>query len=209
MQIILVPCTPFQQNASLVICSKTKQCAVVDPGGDLHLFEAAIKELGVTPIMVLLTHGHIDHAGGAAELAQMHKIPIVGPHIGDESLMQNLPKQAAMFGMQGVRPCTSSQWLNEGDVVKVGELSFDVLHVPGHSLGSVVFVNHAQHFALVGDTLFQSSVGRTDFPYGDTDLLISGIKTKLLTLGDDYTILPGHGGASTIGIEKARNPFLN
>lgn len=208
MKIILVPCTPFQQNASLVICSKTNLAAIVDPGGDLHLFEAAIKETGVTPIMVLLTHGHIDHAGGADELSKKLNIPIIGPHIGDESLMQNLPKQAAMFGMEGVRACSSSQWLNEGDVVKVGELSFDVLHVPGHSPGSVVFVSHANHFALVGDTLFQGSVGRTDFPYGNTEQLISGIKKKLLTLGDDYTILPGHGGASTIGLEKARNPFI-
>lgn len=208
MKIALIPVTPFQQNASIITCTNTNTAAIVDPGGDVQLFVDAVKEMGVKPDKILLTHGHIDHAGGATELAQKLNIPIIGPHIADEPLMQKLEKQAVQFGMKGVKNCKSSHYLNEGDEVRVGDILFSVLHVPGHSPGSIVFVNHNQHFALVGDTLFQGSIGRTDFEYGNHEELIEGIKTKLLTLGDDYTILPGHGGASTIGREKNSNPYV-
>lgn len=208
LQVALVPVTPFQQNASIIWCTDTKQAAIVDPGGDVpRLIEAATK-LGVTPVAIWLTHGHIDHAGGAAELSERLSLPIIGPHQGDASLMQGLQAQGRLFNMPEARAVSSGRWLVEGDSVTLGHLTFDVLHVPGHSPGSVVFVHTPSRFALVGDTLFAGSIGRTDFPYGDHDLLISGIRTKLLTLGDDFTILPGHGPASTIGDERENNPFV-
>jgi hydroxyacylglutathione hydrolase len=208
MQIAIIPVTPFQQNASIVVCTTTNMAAIVDPGGDIEIFKKALLELKATPEKIILTHGHIDHAGGAAQLAQELNIPIIGPHKGDEDMMLNLPATALKFGMSGVRACASSQWLDEGDSVNVGEITFEVRHVPGHSPGSVVFINHDQHFALVGDTLFQGSIGRTDFENGNHDELIENIHTKLFTLSDDYTILPGHGAASTIGLERKNNPFL-
>jgi hydroxyacylglutathione hydrolase len=208
MQIAIIPVTPFQQNASIVVCTQTNKAAIVDPGGDIHIFKEALIELKAIPEKIILTHGHIDHAGGAAQLAEDLNLPIIGPHQGDEKMMLNLPTSALKFGMENVRACTSSQWLNEGDEVSVGEIKFEVRHVPGHSPGSVVFINHDQHFALVGDTLFQGSIGRTDFEYGNHDELIEHIHSKLFTLADDYTILPGHGAASTIGLERKNNPFL-
>lgn len=208
LQVALVPVTPFQQNASIVWCTRTGVAAIVDPGGDVPKFIEAIAKLGVTPTAIWLTHGHIDHAGGAAELAEKLSLPIIGPHIGDEFLMEGLEAQGRRFGMPESRPATSDRWLEQGETVALGDLTFDIQHVPGHSPGSVVFVHAPSRFALVGDTLFAGSIGRTDFPYGDHALLIEGIREKLLPLGDDLTILPGHGPASTIGEERLNNPHI-
>lgn len=208
LQVALVPVTPFQQNASIIWCSKTRDAAIVDPGGDVPRLVEAVTKLGVKPVAIWLTHGHIDHAGGAAELAEQLSLPVVGPHRGDESLMKGLEAQGRLFGMHDARPVTSGRWLEEGETLTLGNLTFDVLHVPGHSPGSVVFVHPPSRFALVGDTLFAGSIGRTDFPYGDHDLLITGIREKLLPLGDDLTFLSGHGPASTIGEERANNPHI-
>ena len=208
LQVALVPVTPFQQNASIIWCGETKQAAIVDPGGDVPRLIEAVKKLGLTPTAIWLTHGHIDHAGGAAELAEKLSLPVIGPHIGDAFLMKNLAEQGRSFGMMDARPVTSDRWLEEGETVTLGNLTFDILHVPGHSPGSVVFVHPPSRFALVGDTLFAGSIGRTDFPYGDHDQLISGIRDKLLPLGDDLTFLSGHGPASTIGEERANNPYI-
>jgi glyoxylase-like metal-dependent hydrolase (beta-lactamase superfamily II) len=207
-RVTIVPVTPFQQNASIVVCGETNKAAIVDPGGDLDRLKTVLAELAAVPEKILLTHGHIDHAAGAAELAETLRIPVEGPHQADQPILAALPQQGLMYGMAGARPVTPDRWLTEGDTVSVGAIRFEVLHVPGHSPGSVVYVNRPARFALVGDTLFQGSIGRTDVPYGDHDLLISGIRTKLLTLGDDVTILPGHGNPSTIGQERASNPFI-
>jgi glyoxylase-like metal-dependent hydrolase (beta-lactamase superfamily II) len=208
LKVSIVPVTPFAQNCSVVACTATNRAAIVDPGGDVDRIREAIEKLKVTPEKIWLTHGHIDHAGGAAELAEALSIPIEGPDERDAFLLDNLEAQAARFDMTGVRNMRPTRWLLEGETVTVGDLTFDVLHVPGHTPGHLVFANAPTRFALVGDTLFQGSVGRTDFPYGSHEQLIDGIKRKLLTLGDDVTILPGHGPASTIGAERRGNGFL-
>ncbi|MBS7541689.1 MBL fold metallo-hydrolase [Ancylobacter oerskovii] len=207
LKIAVVPVTPYQQNCSIVWDEKTKRGAVVDPGGDLPRILAALEELEVTPEKIVLTHGHIDHAAGAADLAEQLKVPVEGPHIGDKFLLDDLPVAGERTGIPG-KVVTPERWLEEGDSVDIGGIPFEVLHVPGHTPGHIVLVSRDNAFALVGDTLFQRSVGRTDFPYGNHDQLIAGIKTKLLPLGDSVTILPGHGSASTIGTEKRTNPFI-
>jgi glyoxylase-like metal-dependent hydrolase (beta-lactamase superfamily II) len=208
LKVTIVPVTPIQQNCSIVVCTATNQAAIVDPGGDVSNIRKAIDQLKVTPERILLTHGHFDHAGGAAELAEALSIPIEGPDQRDGFLLSDLQTSGARFGITDARNVKPTRWLVEGETVNVGDLTFNVLHVPGHTPGHLVFVNAPSRFALVGDTLFQGSVGRTDFPYGSHEQLISGIKQKLLPLGDDVTILPGHGPASTIGAERRGNGFL-
>jgi glyoxylase-like metal-dependent hydrolase (beta-lactamase superfamily II) len=208
LKVTVVPVTPFAQNCSIVACTATDLAAIVDPGGDLPRIMEAIAQLGVTPEKILLTHGHIDHAGAAADLADALSVPIEGPHDADAFLLAGLAEQGKRFGITEARNVTPTRWYAEGDSVTIGKLRFDVLHVPGHTPGHLVFVAARERFALVGDTLFAGSVGRTDFPYGSHDQLIAGIKTKLLPLGDDVTILPGHGPASTIGAERSGNGFL-
>jgi len=208
LKVTVVPVTPFQQNCSIVVCTVTNRAAIVDPGGDVARIREAIDQLKVEPEKILLTHGHLDHAGGAAELALALSLPIEGPDERDAFLLENLEAQGARFGIGDMRNVKPTRWLVEGETVSIGDLTFNVLHVPGHTPGHLVFVNAPARFALVGDTLFQGSVGRTDFPYGNHAELIDGIKTKLLPLGDDVTILPGHGPASTIGAERSGNGFL-
>ena len=208
IKLAVIPVTPFQQNASIIWCTATKQAAMVDPGGDVPQLVDSVRKLAVTPTAIWLTHGHIDHAGGAAELAEALNLPIIGPHRDDQFLMDNLATQGLMFGMSGARAVTPGRYLDEGDIVELGEATFLVRHVPGHSPGSVVFYHEAARFMLAGDTLFQGSIGRTDFPYGDHDLFLSSIKARLMSLPDDVAFLPGHGPASTIGAERANNPFL-
>ncbi len=204
----VIPVTPFQQNCTLLWSEVTKRAAVIDPGGDLDRIKEAIAETGVTVEKILLTHGHIDHAGGAAELKDALGVSIEGPHRADLFLLSHLTESARAYGIAGARNVTPDRWLDEGDQITVGDLSFDVLHCPGHSPGSVAFIHRDQRFAIVGDVLFRGSVGRTDLPGGDHAALIRSIKTKLLPLGDDVTFLCGHGPASTIGAERATNPFL-
>ncbi|MBB3020185.1 glyoxylase-like metal-dependent hydrolase (beta-lactamase superfamily II) [Microvirga lupini] len=203
----IIPVTPFQQNCTLLWCEKTKKAAVVDPGGDLDRIREAIRQSGVTVEKIILTHGHIDHAGGAAELREELGIPVEGPHEADRFLLDRLAEQGRNYGFEA-RPVTPDRWLNEGDTVTVGDLTLDVLHCPGHSPGSVVLVSKDQRFALVGDVLFQGSVGRVDLPGGDGKALIRSIKDKLLPLGDDIAFICGHGPMSTIGQERQSNPFL-
>lgn len=207
LKVALVPVTPFQQNCSIVWDETTKRGAVIDPGGDLPRILAALEELEVTAEKIVLTHGHIDHAAGAAELAETLKIPVEGPHKGDKFLLDNLPADGERTGIPG-RVVTPDRWLEEGQTVDIGGVVFEVLHVPGHTPGHIVLVSRENKLAIVGDTLFQRSVGRTDFPYGDGPLLIKGIKKKILPLGDAFTVLPGHGSATNIALEKRTNPFL-
>ncbi|GJD79033.1 MBL fold metallo-hydrolase [Methylobacterium gregans] len=204
----IIPVTPFQQNCTLIWDDATKVGAVVDPGGDLDRIEAAIAQQGVTVEKILLTHGHIDHAGGAAELKERLGVPVEGPHRADQFLLDSLPETGANYGLDGARVITPDRWLDEGDEVTVGGLSFDILHAPGHSPGSVVFVSRDARFALVGDVVFKGSVGRTDLPGGNHEQLIDAIKRKVLPLGDDVAFIPGHGPTGTLGEERVSNPFL-
>ena len=207
-RIAIVPVTPFQQNCSIVFNDETKKGAVVDPGGDVPLVLEAIKQTGVTIEKILLTHGHIDHAGGAAELREKLGVQIEGPNKEDDFLLQDLPKTGAQYGMRDARVVTPDRWLVEGDVVEVAGFTFRIIEAPGHSPGSVVFFNEAERFAFMGDVLFKGSVGRTDLRRSNPQHLLDAIKTKILPLGDDVMFLPGHGEASNIGDERRSNPFI-
>ena len=204
----IVPVTPFEQNCTLLWDETSKVGAVVDPGGDVPRILAAIKETGITVEKIVLTHGHLDHVGGAAELAKSLGLKIEGPHEADRFLMEGVAAQARSYGLPGMANATSDRWLKEGDRLTVAGHDFEVFHCPGHSPGSLVYFSRKQRFALVGDVLFQGSIGRTDFPYGDHDALIAGIKTKLLPLGDDVAFICGHGPTSTFGDERQSNPFI-
>jgi glyoxylase-like metal-dependent hydrolase (beta-lactamase superfamily II) len=203
----IVPVTPFQQNCTLLFDETSKKGVVVDPGGDLPRIEDAIRQIGMTVDEILLTHGHIDHAGAATDLAAKLKVKITGPHLADKFLLDGLAAQAASYGFPGMKNVTPDRWLVEGDTVSIAGNTYKVLHCPGHSPGSVVFVNAGLGIALVGDVIFQGSIGRTDFPYGDHDALINAIRTKLFPLGDDIVFICGHGPASTFGDERRTNPF--
>lgn len=204
---VIVPVTLFQQNCTLLWDIDTDRGAVIDPGGDVERILAAIQENEVKVEKILLTHGHIDHAGGAAELKEILNVPIEGPHRAETMMLASLEKQGAAYGI-AARPVTPDKWFEDGDKAEAAGMTFDVRHCPGHSPGSIVFINEANRFALVGDVLFAGSVGRTDLPGGDHAALIKSIKEKLLPLPDDLAFICGHGPASTIGQERATNPFL-
>ena len=208
MKFRVIPVTPFQQNCSLLWCEETLQGAVVDPGGDLEQIIATARQQGVTIAKILLTHGHIDHAGGAAELAARLGIPIEGPQEEERFWIDQLPAQGQMFGFARAEAFIPDRWLNDGDEVHFGKVTLAVLHCPGHTPGHVVFFHAASKLAIVGDVLFQGSIGRTDFPRGDHDALIRAIRGKLWPLGDDVAFIPGHGPMSTFGEERRENPFV-
>lgn len=205
---MIVPVTLFEQNCTILWDAATKQAVVIDPGGDVAKILAAIGKTGVQVEKIWLTHGHIDHVGGAAELRDALKVPIEGPHIADKFLLDNVVSSGARFGITGVRDFSPDRWLDEGDRVSIGGLAFDILHCPGHSPGSIVYFNADMSFAHVGDVLFNGSVGRTDLPGGNHATLIRSIKDKLLPLGDEVGFICGHGAGSTIGQERLTNPFL-
>jgi glyoxylase-like metal-dependent hydrolase (beta-lactamase superfamily II) len=204
----IIPVTPFQQNCTLVWDDASMEATVIDPGGDVDEILAQLEKQGLKLVQILLTHGHIDHAGGADELRERTGIAVIGPQAGDKMLLDHLENQGQAYGLRGSRNLTPDRWLDEGDKVTIGGAEFDVLHCPGHSPGSLVYVNTALRVAFVGDVLFQGSIGRTDFPYGDHAALIHAIKTKLLPLGDDIGFVCGHGPSSDFGTERRTNPFL-
>lgn len=207
LKIFVIPVTPFQQNCSLVFDEEAKRGAIVDPGGDVPAILDAVGKSGIAVEKILLTHGHIDHAGGAAELRDALKVTIEGPHQDDLFLLEALAESGARYGMTA-RAVVPDRWLKEGDRVRVADLEFLVIEAPGHTPGSVVLFDEGNRFALMGDVLFQGSIGRTDLPRGDHATLIRSIREKVLPLGDDVVFLPGHGPASRIGDERVNNPFL-
>ena len=204
----IVPVTPIEQNCTLLWCTATMKCAVIDPGGDVERIAAAVAQEGLTVEKVLLTHGHIDHAGAAKPFADRFGVAIEGPHEADRFWLARLADDGRQWGIEGV-PFEPDRWLDEGDTVTVGELTLDVYHTPGHTAGHVIFHHPPSRFAQVGDVLFQGSVGRTDLPQGDHRQLIGSIVTKLWPLGDETAFIPGHGKPSTFAHERKWNPFVS
>ncbi len=206
----IVPVTPFQQNCTILFDADDKLGVVVDPGGDIDQILAALKQNAITATAIWLTHGHIDHAGGAMDLGDTLGVEILGPPEADRPLLDRLEDQARQFGLaaDAVRNCVPDRFLTEGETVSFGNHSFEVLHCPGHAPGHVVFYNRAAKFAHVGDVLFRGSIGRTDLPGGDHAALIRSIKEKLLPLGDDIGFICGHGPGGRFGEERRGNPFL-
>ena len=209
LRVAVVPVTPFRQNCSVVWYPATMRGAVVDPGGDLEQVLAVVAREGVTLEKILLTHAHVDHAGATAELKRRTGLPIEGPHEGDRFWIEGLKDQARMFGISSEGAFEPDRWLVDGDRVTVGGIELEVRHCPGHTPGHVVFFHGPSRFAIVGDVLFQGSIGRTDFPGGDHQTLIRSIRGKLFPLGDDVRFLPGHGPLSSFGDERRANPFVS
>ena len=203
----VVPVTPFDQNCTLIWCTRTMRAAIVDPGGDLPRIEAAIAQHGLVPEKILITHGHVDHCGEARRFADRLGVPIEGPQRGDLPLIAGLAEQGARFGLDAA-PFTPDRWLEDGDTVTVGELVLDVYFAPGHAPGHVIIHHPPSRFAQVGDVLFRGSIGRTDFPGGDLDTLLRSVVEKLWPLGDETVFVPGHGPASTFGEERRTNPYV-
>jgi len=208
MKLLIVPVTPFQQNCSILVDEATMRAVVIDPGGDLDRVDAALSSTGAALEKVLLTHGHIDHCGQAAEYAARHGVPIEGPHLADKFWIDQLPEQGRRFGFPSLPAFESGRWLEDGDTVRFGSVELQVAHCPGHTPGHVVFFHPPSRLAVVGDVLFQGSIGRTDFPRGDHRQLIDSIRGKLWPMGDDVAFVPGHGPMSTFGDERASNPFV-
>jgi glyoxylase-like metal-dependent hydrolase (beta-lactamase superfamily II) len=208
MKLLVVPVTPFMQNCSLLVCERSGRAAAFDPGGDLDRIDEALRGTGATLEKVFLTHGHIDHCGQSAQYAQRHSVPLEGPHRDDAFWIDQLPAQGRMFGFPLLEAFTPDRWLEEGDTVSFGEQMLQVLHCPGHTPGHLVFHHPGAKLAIVGDVLFQGSIGRTDFPRGNHAQLIKSITSKLWPLGADVSFVPGHGPMSTFGDERASNPFV-
>ena len=204
----IITVTPFQQNCSVIWKEDTKIAAVNDPGGDLETIEKFIEDQGLTLSKIFITHGHLDHAAGARELADKFNVDIEGPQIEDEFLTSTLEMQGKSYGMENAKNFTPDRWLNEGDQIELDGEKLDVYHCPGHTPGHVIFHHKESKLAIVGDVLFQGSVGRTDLPGGSMDALIAAIREKVLPLGDDITFIPGHGPISTIGQERLTNPYV-
>lgn len=207
MRAAIVPVTPLQQNCTLLWSTRTMKAAFVDPGGDLEKLRAAAAQHGVTIEKILITHGHIDHCGAAGEFARELGVPIEGPHEADRFWIARLEDDGRRYGVRGA-PFEPDRWLNEGDQVTVGELVMDVYHCPGHTPGHIVFHHSESKFALVGDVLFQGSIGRTDFPMGNHQDLIDAIVTKLWPLGGETVFVPGHGPVSNFAHERRTNPHV-
>lgn len=208
MKIVVIPVTPYQQNCSLVICEQTKTAAIVDPGGEIERILTAVKNHQVSVDKIILTHGHLDHVGGTEALAENLSVPIIGPEKEDAFWLEQLEAQSTMFGFPKADSFLPTQWLEEGEVVAVGNIKLKVLHIPGHTPGHVALFDQLSKQIIVGDILFNGAIGRSDFPRGNHAQLISGIKQKLLTLPDETVVFPGHGPTTTIGREKISNPYL-
>ena len=206
---VIAPVTPLQQNCTIVWCARTRKAAVIDPGGETPRLLAAIAEQGLTLEKIWITHGHLDHAGAAAALKAATGVPIEGPHRDDQFWIDQIEASGQHYGMPEARGFTPDRWLDDGDVVTLGETEFEVLHTPGHTPGHIVFFHRQAQFAQVGDVLFQGSIGRTDFPRGDYRQLIDSITRKLWPLGDQVRFVPGHGPMSSFGAERRTNPFVS
>ena len=208
LKALIQPVTLFEQNASIIFCDETKKCAIVDPGGDIEILLNIAKEKELSSEKILLTHGHIDHAGGATEISEILNVEIHGPHVDDKFLLDSLKEQGKMFGLNS-KDCSPDVWLDEGDIVTIGKEKLETYFCPGHTPGHLIFYNLESKLAIVGDVLFCGSIGRTDLPGGNFDDLIQSVKDKLWPLGRDIEFIPGHGPMSTFEAERQSNPFVS
>ena len=208
LKVMIAPVTPFQQNCSVAWCDETMEGTAVDPGGDLDRLKEVIEGNGIRLTKVLLTHGHVDHASAAGSLAEQYGVKIEGPHEDDRFLIEALPESGAKYNFPAYKPFLPDRWLHHGDSVTIGNQTLDVVHCPGHTPGHVVFVHRPAKLAFVGDVLFRGSIGRTDFPRGNHEQLLSSIRTRLWPYGDDIQFVPGHGQTSTFGWERKTNPYV-
>jgi len=204
----IIPVTAFMQNCSVIWCPETREAVLVDPGGDAERIKQELAALKVDVKQVLLTHGHLDHVGAAAEMAAHYGVPVIGPHKADKFWLDGLPAQSQRFGFPPCAALTPDRWLDEGDTVTVGKITLEIFLCPGHTPGHIVFFDREGRLLVSGDVIFNGGVGRSDFPQGSHEDLINAIHTKLLPLGDDVTFIPGHGPMSTLGQERISNPFL-
>jgi len=204
----IIPVTAFQQNCSLVWCDETLDAALIDPGGEITKLLTEVQRLGLHLKAIWLTHAHIDHAGGTGQLARELGLPVIGPHPGDQFWIDGLPQQSQMFGFPPAEPFAPTQWLQDGDHVRIGKQELQVRHCPGHTPGHVVFFSAAAKRAFVGDVLFAGGVGRSDFPGGNHNELIRSITQRLWPMGDDTVFIPGHGPESSFGVERRSNPYV-
>ncbi|MEM0986698.1 MAG: MBL fold metallo-hydrolase [Pseudomonadota bacterium] len=209
LEIRIIPVTPLQQNTSMVWCRKTMTGIFIDPGGDVEKLMGAASHFGVTIKEIWLTHGHLDHAGGATEIKERTGAPIIGPHPDDQWLLDDLESQGAKYGITGCRNVQPDRYLDEGDTLELGGQTFEVAHTPGHTPGHVIMYNTPGQLAFVGDVLFKGSVGRTDFPRSSHEQLIDSVRDKLWPLGPGMRFVPGHGPMSTFGAEMQTNPFVS
>ncbi|SMC61309.1 MBL fold metallo-hydrolase [Rhizobium sp. RU36D] len=208
LQAGVVPVTPFQQNCTILFDAETREGVVVDPGGDVEVILQVLSENKIAIKAIWLTHGHLDHAGGAMQLREALGVEIVGPHRDDLPLLQSIEIQAGKYNITGLQNCMPDRWLEDGESVSFSDHSFKVFHCPGHAPGHVIYYNDAMKFAHVGDVLFAGSIGRTDLPGGNHAQLLQSIKNKVLPLGDDVGFICGHGPGGRIGDERRENPFL-
>ena len=205
---LIAPVTPLQQNCTIVWCVKTLKAAIIDPGGETPRLMAALQTHGLTLEKIWITHGHMDHACGTAQLKDLTGVPIEGPHPDDQFWIERIAEAGKQYGMPEARVFTPDRWLHDGDIVTLGETQFEVIHCPGHTPGHVIFFHREARFAQVGDVLFQGSIGRTDLPRGNHADLINAITQKLWPLGSDVSFVCGHGPMSTFGQERQTNPYV-
>jgi glyoxylase-like metal-dependent hydrolase (beta-lactamase superfamily II) len=208
MKIEVIPVTPFEQNCSLLCCPESGTAALVDPGGDPDRLYDAVRAAAVELEKVLVTHGHFDHVGAVAEVAAHFGVPIEGPHEDDRFLIESLPEWCARFGFPPGRVFEPDRWLADRDQVEVGRLRLEVRHCPGHTPGHIIFFEPDEQLAIVGDVIFNGSIGRTDFPRGDHRALLQSIHEQIFSLGDEVVLLPGHGPVTSVGQERTHNPFV-
>ncbi|MEE3699669.1 MBL fold metallo-hydrolase [Mannheimia haemolytica] len=203
----IIPVSPFQQNCT-VIWDENKNAAIIDGGDNAEGIIQFVESQQLKVQKLLITHGHLDHIMAVEKLREHFQVKVFGSHLADKPLFERLPEMCQQFGLPPVNGFLPDHWLEEGDRVEVGELSYTVRHLPGHAPGHIGFFDFDNRIAFSGDVLFQNSIGRTDLYLGNHSQLLETIREKMFDLDDDFIIIPGHGPHTTIGREKQTNPFL-